>query len=159
MVPLALWLMGLFCCDKELLKHSELALKATKNTYLTSSSTYSTFLYQKEAKQWESQRTKLCKIVIQDVEKVLTKNDFSTVDYVVNNIERLIESGKQAINSFAFKYKNTDVLLSYKSLLSIHFDINKSLEEYHFLYEVAKDSFDWKVVFEKNEVVEVQRVK
>lgn len=141
-------------------KHSELVLKRAKNIYLISPSTYCTFLYQKAMKQWESQRVEMCTIVIRDIEKRLTKDDFSTIDYVINNIDKLRKSGEQAMNSFALKYRNTDILLSQKNLFLIHFDMNKGLGTYTLWYEVVKDSSkDWKVTFEGKKALDIQRVR
>lgn len=152
---------NLFYIDKDsnlLQKHSELALKEARPIYLTSR-TYSTFLYDRVAKKWESRSTR-DKIIIYDEKKILTKHDFSTIDSVLKKIEQLKERSQEAINNFALQYQNTAILFSQKDLLSIHFEVDKGLERYWFLYDVAKDaSKDWKVVFEGNEVLEIQRVQ
>jgi hypothetical protein len=152
---------NLFYIDRDtnvLQKHTESALKEARPIYLTSG-TYSSFLYDRETRIWES-RSDRTKVVIRDEKKILTKDDFSTIDFVLKNTEKLNELGQQAVNSFVLQYQNTDILLSRKDLLSIHFDISKGLNQYYLLYEVAKDaSKDWKVIFEGNEIIEVQRIK
>lgn len=139
-------------------KHSALDLKEARPIYLTSWSC-STFLYDKKAKQWLSKYTEP-KIIIRDEKKMLTKDDFSRIDSVFENLKRLKELSQEAINSLAVQHRNTDILFSRKDLLSIHFDVNIGLEQYCFYYEIAKDaSKDWKVLMKGSEVLEIKRVK
>jgi hypothetical protein len=154
---------NLFYIDPDtnlLQKHAEFALKNAKNIHLLSVLSCCSFWYNKGTKQWEGQKATMCKVIIHDPEIILTKNDFSTIDFVIKNENELNRVAQKAMNDFAVKYRNTDLLFSAKYLLSIHFDVRKGLKQYYLLYEVAKGSSkDWKVIFEGSEVLEIERVR
>lgn len=139
-------------------KHSADDLKKAKPIKLYSN--FYSLRYSMDSKHWKCLSSYLnFELSIKDKYKHLNKTHLSKIDAVVKKIKSLFQEAKEEIASLAMKSKNTEILLSKKHLIAVHFDLELGLNQFYILIEIAKDTKIWKIEFDDFQMINIVRIK
>jgi len=138
-------------------EHADQALKEAKPIFLYTK--YGSLKYSLESKVWSCKvPNSSIEVFVKDEAKELNIKLTYLIDNTIEKMEFLTQKAKSKIAGLAIKSNNTEIILSKKKILSIHFDLKNGLNKYYLLMRVEKDIPNWKIDFVNYEISNIVRI-